>query len=80
MELLFFNNLDLWAKTNNIVRLELTVECCNNTAKNLYEKNGFKIEGIRKKYNSLLLVPLLMSFIWQKFYKINFQLHYLQSN
>ena len=45
----FFNNLDLWAKTNNIVRLELTVECCNNTAKNLYEKNGFKIEGIRKK-------------------------------
>ena len=43
------NNLDLWAKTNNIVRLELTVECCNNTAKNLYEKNGFKIEGIRKK-------------------------------
>jgi len=29
--------------------LELTVECCNNTAKNLYEKNGFKIEGIRKK-------------------------------
>ena len=23
----FFNNLDLWAKTNNIVRLELTVEC-----------------------------------------------------
>ena len=45
----FFNNLDLWAKTNNIVRLELTVECCNNTSKNLYEKNGFKIEGIRKK-------------------------------
>lgn len=45
----FFNHLDLWAKTNRVVRLELTVECCNHTAKHLYEKNGFKMEGIRKK-------------------------------
>lgn len=45
----FFQNLDLWAKASGIVRLELTVECCNDTAKRLYEKNGFKVEGIREK-------------------------------
>lgn len=45
----FFQHLDLWAKENCIKRLELTVECCNNVAKKLYEKNGFKVEGIRKK-------------------------------
>lgn len=45
----FFQHLDLWAKENHIKRLELTVECCNNVAKKLYEKNGFKIEGIREK-------------------------------
>lgn len=44
-----FENLDRWAKENNIVRLELTVECRNEAARRLYEKSGFKIEGIREK-------------------------------
>lgn len=44
-----FENLDKWAKENGIVRLELTVECCNEAARRLYEKSGFKIEGIREK-------------------------------
>ena len=34
---------------NGIKRLELTVECHNETARHLYEKSGFKIEGTRKK-------------------------------
>lgn len=45
----FFHHLDLWAEANHITRLELTVECRNHTAKRLYEKNGFAIEGVRKK-------------------------------
>ena len=45
----FFQHLDAWAKENHIVRLELTVECCNMAAKHLYEKSGFQVEGIRKK-------------------------------
>ena len=45
----FFRRLDLWAKSNGIVRLELTVECTNKEAKKLYEKNGFVTEGIRSK-------------------------------
>ena len=45
----FFQRLDDWAQENGIIRLELTVECENIAAKNLYEKAGFKVEGIRKK-------------------------------
>lgn len=45
----FFEMLDCWAKENGIKRLELTVECCNETARHLYEKSGFKIEGTREK-------------------------------
>ena len=45
----FSQHLDLWAEANHITRLELTVECRNHTAKGLYEKNGFVIEGVRKK-------------------------------
>jgi RimJ/RimL family protein N-acetyltransferase len=45
----FFSELDLWAKENFIIRLELTVMCPNTVAKYLYEKNGFEIEGIKKK-------------------------------
>ena len=41
--------LDEWAGKNGIVRLELTVECVNTGAKLLYEKHGFKVEGIRPK-------------------------------
>lgn len=44
----FFKRLDIWAKENNIKRLELTVVCDNDIAKHLYEKNGFEIEGIKK--------------------------------
>lgn len=43
-----FKKLDLWARQNNITRLELTVMCTNNIAIQLYEKNGFVIEGIKK--------------------------------
>lgn len=44
-----FSELDLWARENEILRLELTVMCPNNIAKNLYERNGFEIEGIKRK-------------------------------
>lgn len=43
-----FSELDMWAIENNITRLELSVICYNSIAKHLYEKNGFKIEGIKK--------------------------------
>lgn len=45
----FFKELDEWARKNNIVRLELTVECANMAARKLYEKNGFAAEGTRRK-------------------------------
>lgn len=45
----FFRKLDEWARKNSIVRLELTVECANTAARQLYEKNGFVVEGRRKK-------------------------------
>ncbi|WP_026887880.1 GNAT family N-acetyltransferase [Clostridium beijerinckii] len=45
----FFSELNLWAKENLITRLELTVMCPNVVAKHLYEKNGFEIEGIKKR-------------------------------
>lgn len=44
---LFFE-LDMWARENNITRLELSVISSNNVAKHLYEKNGFEVEGIKK--------------------------------
>ncbi len=44
-----FHRLDDWAKASGIVRLELTVECTNTGAKDLYEKSGFVVEGIRPK-------------------------------
>lgn len=45
----FFAILDEWARENGILRLELTVECPNTAAKHLYEKNGFVVEGVRRK-------------------------------
>ena len=45
----FFRKLDEWAQGNSIIRLELTVECANTAARQLYEKNGFVVEGRRKK-------------------------------
>ena len=44
-----FRYLDAWAAREKIVRLELTVECINMAARQLYEKSRFEIEGIRKK-------------------------------
>lgn len=44
-----FSKIDTWAMENNITRLELTVICSNTIAKHLYEKNGFIVEGIKKK-------------------------------
>lgn len=44
----FFSELDIWAKENNITRLELSVICSNFIAKHLYEKNGFEVEGIKR--------------------------------
>ncbi len=49
----FFKRLDLWAKDKGITRLELTVMCPNTVAKNLYEKNGFVVEGVKK--NSMIV-------------------------
>lgn len=43
-----FCYLDLWAKENNISRLELTVMCPNSMAKQLYEKSGFEVEGTKR--------------------------------
>ena len=45
----FFSELDLWETENLITRLELTVMCPNIIAKHLYEKNGFEVEGIKKR-------------------------------
>ena len=48
-----FCELDLWAKENNISRLELTVICPNSMPKQLYEKNGFEVEGTKR--NSIFM-------------------------
>ncbi len=45
----FFKQLDNWAGEKKITRLELTVICENEVAKHLYEKNGFEIEGVKRK-------------------------------
>lgn len=44
-----FKELIDWASQNNIVRLELTVMTNNKGAIALYEKMGFKIEGLKEK-------------------------------
>ena len=45
--------LEKWATDHKIHRLELTVMSHNERAVNLYQKMGFKIEGI--KQDSLLV-------------------------
>ncbi|WP_242951561.1 GNAT family N-acetyltransferase [Clostridium felsineum] len=45
----FFEKLNEWAKQRKIIRLELTVLCINKVATHLYRKNGFEIEGIKRK-------------------------------
>lgn len=44
-----FGELDKWAVENSITRLELTVMTHNVVAIRLYEKMGFKIEGLKEK-------------------------------
>lgn len=48
-----FEGLDSWAAEKNIRRLELTVMMHNRAGVALYQKAGFKIEGIKK--NSLMI-------------------------
>jgi RimJ/RimL family protein N-acetyltransferase len=48
-----FKTLDEWARTQNILRLELTVVVQNKAGVALYKKMGFVVEGIKR--NSLLL-------------------------
>ena len=45
--------LDQWAKERNVRRIELTVMMKNRAGLALYQKMGYKIEGIKK--NSLLV-------------------------
>lgn len=44
-----FKELEAWARTADIVRLELTVMTHNVRGIALYKKSGFEIEGIKKK-------------------------------
>lgn len=44
-----FKELVNWASDSDIVRLELTVMTNNKGAIRLYEKMGFKIEGLKEK-------------------------------
>lgn len=44
-----FEELEKWAVENSITRLELTVMTHNVVAIRLYEKMGFKIEGLKEK-------------------------------
>ncbi len=45
----FFTQLDEWATTHEIKRLELTTMITNAPAIALYQKNGFSIEGVRRQ-------------------------------
>ncbi|MNE64686.1 putative acetyltransferase YhhY [compost metagenome] len=44
-----FQEMEAWARTADIVRLELTVMTHNERGIALYKKFGFAIEGIKKK-------------------------------
>ena len=44
-----FDDLESWARASGVVRLELTVESANSAARELYEKRGFVIEGLRQR-------------------------------
>lgn len=43
-----FTEMEKWAVSTKITRLELTVMCPNERAVKLYKKMGFEIEGIKK--------------------------------
>lgn len=44
-----FREMELWVKRSGIVRLELTVMQHNEQAVALYKKQGFEIEGLKRK-------------------------------
>lgn len=44
-----FSELDTWAKTSGIRRLELTVRVDNDPAIRLYTRHGYEIEGTRRR-------------------------------
>lgn len=43
-----FETLETWAMDHNLHRLELTVMCHNERAIHLYQKMGYKIEGVKQ--------------------------------
>jgi RimJ/RimL family protein N-acetyltransferase len=43
-----FQRVEEWAKTNSILRLELTVVTKNEAGVALYKKSGFEIEGTKR--------------------------------
>lgn len=43
-----FKELENWAKTIGVIRLELTVRINNTSAISLYKKLGYEIEGIKR--------------------------------
>jgi len=44
-----FAELEKWAIRHALIRLELTVMTHNQAGINLYKKNGFEIEGLKKR-------------------------------
>lgn len=46
---MLFIEMEKWAQSNNVLRLELTVMTHNTAAINLYKKMGFKVEGVKEK-------------------------------
>lgn len=44
-----FEEMERWARKNNVTRLDLTVLELNETAIGLYEKMGFKKEGLKER-------------------------------
>ncbi|WP_047979578.1 GNAT family N-acetyltransferase [Ornithinibacillus contaminans] len=46
---LLFKQLENWAASNNIKRLELTVVTKNEPGLSLYKKAGFEVEGTKRK-------------------------------
>lgn len=44
-----FQELERWARLNNVTRLELTVMIHNEAAIKLYKKMGFRVEGLKEK-------------------------------
>ena len=59
--------LESWAKENKFTRLELTVMTHNDRAKNLYQRQGFQVEGTKRnslRVNGEYVDELYMSKLW----------------